>query len=459
MIICLRCRSEAPAGWAEGAAEVLLAVAPRVAVDADGSVWLDARGLDAAVIARAARERLEVEVGCGVSAIPVVAWAAAGTSEDVRVIAPGEEAAFLAGQPIDVLEPDDRLYTLLLGVGVETCDDLAALAREAVEVRFGAEAVRLWKYARAEDDRILFGSSVPERARASLDFVDYVVSDPERLAFTVNALLGRLCDELVARGLHARALLLTLSLANGGEWRRTLRAARPTASRSAWLRLVRSLLEKLTVPDSIAGIALEVTATEPARAVQGDLFDAGFATAAAVEAAVARLLESIGGVVYEPDTNAHPLAEKRTILEPVPLAAVAERRVKEGDAGRSRATSHAVTDAAAGSRRIVASRSAEAIATDAFDGRPDQLTLQLLAKPRPIEVETVRRRDHDAPVRCHDGTWKRIVDVAGPDRLSGGQWDRSYAREYFRVVTEDGLLLWIFRDAVQAQWYLHGWWD
>ncbi|MHB1170391.1 MAG: DinB/UmuC family translesion DNA polymerase [Longimicrobiales bacterium] len=459
MIVCLRRRDEAPAGWAEGAAEVLLSVAPRVAVDADSSVWLDARGLDAAVVARHACERLEIPIGCGVSSVPVVAWVAAGSSEEVRVIEQGEEATFIGALPLDVLEPDERLRTLLVGVGVETCGELAALAREAVEVRFGAEAVGLWRRARAEDDRMLFGAPVPERARASLDFVDYVVSDPERLAFTVNALLGRLCDELVARGLHARALMLTLTLANGSEWRRTLRAARPTASRSAWLRLVRSLLEKLTVPDSIAGIALEVGATEPARAVQGDLFDAGFATAAAVEAAVARLLESVGGVVYEPDANAHPLAEKRTILEPVPLAMVAERRVKEGDRGRSRSTSHAAHERVAGSSPGGTARSADRIATDAFDGRPDQLTLQLLPKPKPIEVETERRRDHDAPVRCHDGAWRRIVDVAGPDRLSGGQWDRSYAREYFRVVTEDGLLLWIFRDAVQGRWYLHGWWD
>ncbi len=459
MIICLRRRDEAPAGWAEGAADLLLAVSPRVAVDADDCVWLDARGLDAAAVARTACERLETRVGCGVSVVPVVAWVAAGVSDDVHVIEQGAEASFIGGRPLDALEPDERLRTLLVGVGVETCGELAALAREAVEVRFGAEAVDLWRRARAEDDRMLFGTLVPERPRVSLDFVDYVVSDPDRLAFTVNALLGRLCDELVARGLHARALQLTLSLANGSEWRRTLRAARPTASRSAWLRLVRSLLEKLTVPDSIAGIALEVGATEPARAVQGDLFDAGFATAAAVEAAVARLLESIGGVVYEPDANAHPLAERRTVLEPVPLAMVAERRVKEGDAGRTRSASHAAPKGAAGSSRVSTARDADAVATDAFSGRADQLTLQLLPTPKLIQVETERRRDHEAPARCHDGAWKRIVDVAGPDRLSGGQWDRSYAREYFRVVTEDGLLLWIFRDALQGRWYLHGWWD
>src|SRR5690606_36096973 len=193
--------------------------------------------------------------------------------------------------------------------------------------------------------------------------------DPERLAFSVNALLGRLCDDLLARGLHARALLLTLALANGSEWRRTLRAARPTASRSAWLRLVRSLLEQLTVPDSIAGVALEVAATEAATAVQGDLFDAGFATASAVESAVARLLESVGGVVYEPEAGAHPLAEARTTLKPVALASVAERR----------------------------------IVSDARDPVAPALTLQLLPEPRPIEVETTRRRDHEVPVRYHDG--------------------------------------------------------
>lgn len=437
MIVCLRRTGDAPEGWAESAAEVLLEVAPRVAVDADGCVWLDARGLDGGAVAAGARERLEVALGCGVSIVPVAAQVAAGLGDGVRVVASGEEASFLAPLPLDVLGVDERLRLLLAGVGVETCGELAALAREAVEVRFGAEAVVLWRRARADDDRLLFGAPVAEQMRASLDFVDYVVSDPERLAFSVNALLGRLCDDLLARGLHARALLLTLALANGSEWRRTLRAARPTASRSAWLRLVRSLLEKLTVPDSIAGVALAVQGTEAAAAVQGDLFDAGFATAAAVEAAVARLLESVGGVVYEPASDAHPLAERRTMLQPVPLAAVAERRTHAG--------------ADAGAR---ASPPAADVAPSA-----GLLTLQLLRTPKPVEVETTHRRDHEVPVRCHDGDWKRLVDVAGPDRLSGGQWDRSYAREYFRVVTEDGVLLWLFRDAVQNRWYVHGYWD
>jgi len=87
------------------------------------------------------------------------------------------------------------------------------------------------------------------------------------------------------------------------------------------------------------------------------------------------------------------------------------------------------------------------------------LPLQLLPAPREVLVETVRRRDHVLPIRYRDGQWKQLVTAAGPDRISGGRWEESYAREYFRAVTVDGLLVWLYRDARTDQWYLHGWWD
>ena len=362
--------------------------------------------------------------GSGVGAV------VAGAGE-VVVVEKGEEAAWQGALPISALVGDEKLRTLLEGVGLGTVASLAALDREALEVRFGPAVVDLWRLARADDGRILFRRVPKDRPCGSIDFVDYVLTDPARLLFTVNALLGPLCEGLVARGEHARALRLVLPLADGTEWDRVLRPARPTASRDTWLRMLRDLLDRLTVPDAVAGMRLEVGRTEPAAVRQGDLFDRGFATAAAVEAAVARLAEHQAAPLA-PRTDAHPLLERRGAWTPVAPDRIATP------------TSPSSPTSGGGG-----------------EGGGSGLTLQLLPAPRRLSVETVRRRDHEVPVRLRDGGgWREIAHAAGPDRISGGQWDAApYAREYFRCVTDEGVPLWIYRDAREEGWWLHGWWD
>ena len=49
------------------------------------------------------------------------------------------------------------------------------------------------------------------------------------------------------------------------------------------------------------------------------------------------------------------------------------------------------------------------------------------------------------PVRYLDGNeWHDIVEAAGPDRVSGGEWSVDYSREYFRCVREDGMMVWLY---------------
>lgn len=432
----------------ERVVEELLERVPRIAVEDAGRVWADGKGLRSVEVASGIVERFRElgadEVRCGVAATAVAASAAACTAGagEVASVVPGTDREYLSPLGLDVLEPDEKLHRLLEGVGIERCGELAAVPRGAVEVRFGGEVVEIWRRARAEDDRRLFRTGISNRPQASLDFVDYVVTDPERLVFTANALLGGLCETLSGRGAHARRMELTLPLANGETWRKMLRPARPTASRSVWLRLVRGAIERLTVPDAVVGVSLEVRETESATAIQGDLFDAGFATVPVVEAALARLVEAQGPVVVRTELLAHPLAERRTSFLPIE-----PERVMEHDA-ESRA---AVEEA----RAWVEKGEEDAVS----DGEGPGLALQLLREPRQIRVETNERRDHAVPVRYHDGDWKEFATIAGPDRVSGGQWDTPYAREYYRGVTTEGVLVWVYRDARDARWYLHGWWD
>lgn len=476
---------------AEPASELmaaLLEVAPRVVVDGRGLVWVEgtagwSRGREdpgrseeevAPVHAafRLAGELLDrvaalgvSGTSAGVSAVPVAAALAArsggaergsapggagrgaeeagesafadgsggdgrGVSARITLVEPGRERSFLASLPLDLLEPEDHLRSLLEGVGIKTCGELAALDREAVEVRFGDAGVALWRLARADDVRRIFAPFPRERPHASLDFVDYVLTDPARLVFTANALLGNICGELWERGEHAQRMRLSLGLANGEVWSRSFRPARPTARREVWLRLVRAALERLTVPDAVSSVSLEVEATELAAVHQGDLFDRGFATATAVEAALERLTDSHGPVIVAPELSAHPLLERRTRWIPRSPGGVVEATPAPQPAGSGPTA-----------------------------GRVG-LSLQLLPSPRRIAVEASPRRDHIVPVRYRgQREWLELIAAAGPDRISGGAWEEPYAREYFRCVDAEGGLLWIFRDAREEGWYLHGWWS
>jgi hypothetical protein len=479
-------------------AAAFLEVVPRVAVEGRGVIWADLRGLPGVPVAEALLELAMAlapgdDLRAGLAAVPVVAEVAArsamvgdpavgypmvngalaaggsaGGSAALRMVERGRERAFLAPLPLSLLAsaayrsnnsaspgtvtrggrtphahgraaagPDQHLLALLDGVGLRSCGELAALDLASVEVRFGAEGVRLWRLARGDDARHLFSPIPPERLYASLDFIDYVVTDPERLVFTINALLENLTAALRRRGEHARRLLLTLTLANGELWRRPLRPARPSARREVWLRLARGLLERSTLPDAVAGVALEVETTEPAAVRQGDLFDRGFATAGAVEAALARLLERQGEVLVTPRHTGHPLPERRVAWEGVDPF---------GQAG------------AQPGAELVPGKGRESGAVTSPDG--PYLSLYLLPTPLPIDVETGTGPGHGPPVRYRDRAgWRRVASASGPDRISGGQWEEEpYAREYFRCITEGGALVWLFRDARRGGWFLHGWW-
>ncbi len=408
---------------------LILEEAPRVVVEGRGVVWVDVKGLPAADVARRLvqrmREQGEEEVRAGVGSVPIVAEGAARFGKEVvEVVGLGEEGSYLASLPLIFLTEDPRLLGLLEGTGVTRCGDLAGLDAEAVEVRFGREGRRVWRLSRGEDPRLLFRPIPPERPHASLEFVDYTVQDATRLVFTLNALLDQVCDGLRARARRARSLTLTFTLANGERAREVLRTARPTADRSLWMRRLRAVLEDLRLPDAIAGVALEVESSEPISALQGDLFDRGFSTSSFVEEAVARLMDVYHGLFVRVRNDRHPLAERRTSwVDLTPEAVTAGERQGSG---------------------------AEAAA----------LTLQLLEEPQPIRVGVRRRRDHVVPLRYQDGREWHALTAAGPDRISGGHEEaRPYAREYFRCASDGGALLWIYRDAVEDRWFLHGWWD
>jgi hypothetical protein len=353
----------------------------------------------------------------------------------VRSIRLGTDRDFLAPWPIQVLRPDDRLLPILDGLGIERCGELARLSAESVEVRLGAEGMRLWDRANARDDRVLFRQPLRALPQASLEWTDYTLSDPERLLFVVNALAGQLCVALTERGERAREVGLVFALAGRKQYAHLLRSAQPSADQRKWLRLARSALERIVLPDAVTGVSLRVEKVTGNDGAQGDLFDRGFASAGAVEEALGALVDDQGPVLVAPRASHHPLLDARTEWVPVELGEVAAGRPAVASTAGSGGSAKGGAPADAGFR----------------------LALQLVDPPETIRVETSPRRDHEIPVRYRDQRgWHELVDVAGPDRVSGGEWEKPYAREYYRCVREDGMLVWMYRA---DGWWLHGWWD
>ena len=425
-----------------GLIPALLKVVPRLSVDVERQViWADTRGLPTEEISRqittVSAQYQVSNAQLGLSRTPIVAEVAAritGLPSATTLIPPGKEREFLDPQPVTVLGPSPQIQSLFDGVGIEKCADLARLDSESVEVRFGSEGVELWRLSRADDRRMIFKSSPRSLPEATLDWVDYTLTDPERLIFVINALVDNVCTALTARGQCAREVTLVFSLANRTSYEHLVRPARSTASRKAWMRLIRTHLDTIVLADAVTGITLRVEAVTGEVERQGDIFDRGFATARATEETVAQLLDDQGAVIVVPSNTRHPLLERRTTwLTQEPAHAARTHLIRESPA-------------------------------------EPRFTLQLLQQPRPISVKTARRRDFDLPIKYRDTEgWVMIESAAGPDRVSGSPWDEPYAREYFRCVTEDGTLVWIFRTESGAngiagsggggEWFMQGWWD
>lgn len=420
------------AGFPADLASALLAHAPRITVGERGRVWADARGLHPGTLAErslaVASEHGFPDAHAAAAMTPIAAEVGATlATTNLVIVKPGNDRQYIAPAPLSVLDPDEQLARLLDGLGVHTCGALAALDAESIEGRLGAAGVRLWELARAVDRRWLFRAPVRELPSASLDWVEYGLKDPERLLFVINALAGTVCQALVSRGARARDMALVFALGNRLQRVETIRSSRPSAEQKRWMRLVREALGKLTLPDAVTGVTLRVESAIGNDAAQGDLFDRGFASASAVEHAVLELTDEQGDVVVAAKNSAHPLLEQRTTWVP---------------------------DLARGTKY-------EALGTRPEARGEPSLSLQLLSSPKIVSVATEPRRDHDVPVRyLEDAEWHDLIEVAGPDRVEGGEWNGAYARDYFRCVREDGMMVWLFKGASESSdWFLQGWWD
>ena len=134
---------------------------------------------------------------------------AAYSATPIRLIAPGEAAAFLAPLPVERLG-DEELSRLLPQLGVRQLGQFAALARASVRQRFGERGVRLHLLASGEDNAAIIPRLVPVELAVGIDF-EPGLSRVDQVGFSVRQTAGQFIAGLAKDHLVCTELRLTIS--------------------------------------------------------------------------------------------------------------------------------------------------------------------------------------------------------------------------------------------------------
>ena len=332
---------------------------------------------------------------------------------------------------------DGELRETLVALGLRTAGAFARLDPLEVERRWGSEGLAAWRLARGDDARrpTLAGTDDPRAIHHDLATASATM---EPVLFLVRASLDRLVSPLVADGLAAAAVAISLTLDDGRILTREARPARPMARTIPLFERCRALLDDWKLEAPVRAVTVRISAVAPSSAEQGDLLAPAWRDPAAAEAALARLRTTLGAgsVVRAVRRDSHA-PERAGAWEEVEHA---EFRVFSS----LTADVVAMHNAARGS----VGRDGPAAPTPAA---------RLLESPEPIAITTDKR---GVPILMHwRGRRISLTCAHGPERLSGEWWHAEpFARDYWRCESDElGQDLLLYRDA--GGWRLQGWYD
>jgi protein ImuB len=176
----------------------------------------------------------------------------------LRIVQPGDDAAFLAPLPISRLPftPDDLRRLELLGL--RTVADLAELPFSAVQAEFGPSGARAWRLARGQDSEPVVPRRFNPVVRASLYF-DEPLASIDAVTMAVDHLLARAFRSAALNGHSVRQARLRALLADGTSWERLITFKEAVLSRDGARRAIKS---KLQLPNGLPSVAIEELSLE-----------------------------------------------------------------------------------------------------------------------------------------------------------------------------------------------------
>jgi len=402
-----------------------LGVSPRVEDGGPGCVYVEIDGLrrligdDAAVGERLLRLARDVglDARVGVAGSRIAAQVVARSATRVTVVPPGDDRVALAAAPLDRVDLPVEVVVALRRWGLTDLGALAALSRDALTARLGADGLLAHDLARGVDRRP-FRAWTPPPFWEEVQGIDWEIHDLLALADVLELVLQRLSARLDAVHLAADVIEVRLGLLSGARHERSVALAHPSRDVGVMLALVRLDLERHPPPAAVVEVAIGV------RPVVGHPGQSGLWQPAGpperdLAALLARLVRLVG-----PDNVGSPVVDDSHRPDAITLAPFAPPAAESTPATTSDDVSLAL-------RRL----------------RPAAPIDVLVAAQRPIRV-------------ARGGAATRVLECAGPWRVSGEWWDtQGWAREEWDVLLDDGTLCRLAHESRSQRWLLDGVYD
>ena len=367
------------------------------------------------------------------------AWALAHASPEPAVIAPpGAMVPLLVGLPPVALRLDKKTVATLDDVGIRSIGDLLMLPRDTLPSRFGDELVRRLRQTLGETPEWL---SAPRRERVYSARMAFGPTDRrDAVTAALERVIATLCEQLVAGGVAARRLLLSVYFETQTPASLWIGLSRPSRDAKHLRGLLAVRVERVDVSPGTTGLMVTATETAAWRPAQADLFDdADRPDDEAVGALIDRLANRLGGpaVVRAEAVDDH---QPEAAVRYVPLIGTKASFSREPTASASTRENRNAWD-----RKH-----------DAIGPPPGRRPLALFTRPRSIRVMALVPDGPPVWFR-YQGREYKVASSAGPERLETGWWrGPDVRRDYFRVTTDSGQQFWVFRDLKTGDWFLHG---
>jgi protein ImuB len=327
--------------------------------------------------------------------------------------------------------------------GIHTVGQLAALDKEQLAARLGAEAICMWERANGKSNRVLNLVRSPESFEESFEF-ENEIETAEPLLFMLRRFLEQLAVRLGAIYLVAKQLTLRITFADKQIYERVFKIPQPTNDADLLFRMLHTHLENFKSEHAILAVSLEAHPTKPVREQFG-LFETTLRNPHQLSETLARLIavlgaDRVGTPVLEethrpdafriepfswnfiadvdrPSSSPSPLREKGS---PLPLG--------EGG-GEGNQNLGIVFKATAVLRRF----------------RPAVSASVLLDADTPAHVRSTE-------------IWAEVIEQRGPYFISGNWWDeKSWVRAEWDLQMENGGLVRVHES--EGTWEMDGIYD